>query len=270
MQQEPFTLPDEVTVISIITNGTETATIAVPRTPHTTIYDHDGNAWATDARTTDPDWLGVASHENLAKYRAAQTTTPGQGSTATPADPIIAKLAALKTSAEIDAAIEDDDTLLDIHQDDTTEIRDLLDSLIREARTTAALLPGGIDAQLRGLTEDGAWKILFAMAHKFDWIPCVWSMGDVMMIDDDDEESGPYSASDADVPLNDAERIAVASTWEWRRGIIDYASERVADMDMIPEVKRHYGPGGEQTGFTVRTGYDGSVRYDMDGNEVQG
>lgn len=125
--------------------------------------------------------------------------------------------------------------------------------------------PDTIDALTADLTEDDAWKILFAMARKFHWIPCVWSMGDVLVSDDEDPDD-EYCASDLAEPLTEAERSTVAATWEWRKGINDYASQQVADMEMIPHVVRHYRD-GEQVGFTVRTGYDGAVRYDMDGNE---
>jgi len=102
------------------------------------------------------------------------------------------------------------------------------------------------------LTEDDAFSLVHDLSNKFGWAFTLWSMGDIQFID----ENGDYIETNRD-EITEAMRFAVESTWEWRKGISEIASERV--QDMIPQIHVHL-----DGSFTVHAGGD-EVLYSADG-----
>ena len=123
-------------------------------------------------------------------------------------------------------------------------------------------LPEAVRAAIDGLTEDQAWQVLWALESRFDWTASVWGMRDVLVTyeAEGDEDDVEY---EYDAVLTDAERDAVASTWEWRKGIAQSASEHVAELNLVPSLKRH----ADGT-FTVRTS-DEDHHYAADGRRIE-
>jgi len=83
------------------------------------------------------------------------------------------------------------------------------------------------------LTEGDAFELVFRLGDRLGWATAIWSMGDVAVLDEDGEEL----EGDERPELTDAMRFAVSSTYEWRKGINEIASERVAGM--IPTITPH-------------------------------
>jgi hypothetical protein len=73
------------------------------------------------------------------------------------------------------------------------------------------------DAMLDGMIEDDGFRLLWALRSKFQWAGCTpTTMGDV-------EEA-------LERELTDEERERVASSWEWRKGILEVQSEDGNEM----------------------------------------
>lgn len=106
------------------------------------------------------------------------------------------------------------------------------------------------------IDEDQAMRIVWALESRFDWVASLWSMRDVQVYH---EENGAEWA-ESDIDLTPQEQGAVCTTYEWRKGINEAASEHVADVGLIPSVERH-----EDGSFTVHT-IDGADRYLADGS----
>jgi hypothetical protein len=103
------------------------------------------------------------------------------------------------------------------------------------------------------LTEDDAFSLVYDLANKYGWATSIWSMGDIQFID----ENGDWVDDDEKPEITDAMKFGVESTWSWRKGINEIASERV--YDMIPRIQVH-----SDGSFTVHDSGD-EFHYTADG-----
>ena len=104
------------------------------------------------------------------------------------------------------------------------------------------------------LTEDEALSLVQALQHKHLWVVTIWTTNDVRVTDEDGDELEWGS-------ITQAEREALADTWEWRKGINDAQVSHTNEYTM-PVIVRH-----EDGSFTVHGVDDEGLTYNADGTE---
>ena len=113
----------------------------------------------------------------------------------------------------------------------------------------------------RGLSEQDAFALVYALETQHDWVASIWTPGDVLVATDEGIANHYYHDTPED-GLTDGERYAIATNYMWRKGLNESISEYAANHGLIPSITRH-----SDGTFTV-TDILGDTRHSSDGKEL--